>query len=73
VIYKDTQIYPKVAISKLKIPLNQAWLSKKYKKQRDIILYHEFQEIKYRKKGFGEKRAHRQTVIDTRKYEQEKD
>ena len=42
----------------LKIPLNQIWISRKYKKHVRIILFHELQEIKYRRRGYSIKTAH---------------
>ena len=58
VTYKGKQIAPKVALEKLHIPMNEIWISKKYKKHEGIILFHELKEIRFRRRGFSERRAH---------------
>jgi hypothetical protein len=56
--YREKIIYPKVA-KKLNIPLNEIWISERYKKGLDNILFHELREIKYRYMGYSEKEAHK--------------
>ena len=46
------------AAEKLGIPLNEIWISEKWKKYERYILYHELQEIKYRAMGYGKEEAH---------------
>ncbi len=52
----------------LKIPLNQIWISKKYRKYEAKILFHELREIRYRRKGFSVKKAHEMAREDEKTY-----
>jgi competence protein ComEA len=56
--YREKIVYPKVA-KKLNIPLNEIWISERYKKKMDKILSHELREIKYRYMGYNERKAHK--------------
>lgn len=66
--YKGRKIAPEVAI-KLKIPLNQIWISEEYKKYEGGILYHELQEIKYQHKGYDINTAHKMAKEDEKKFD----
>jgi len=57
VIYCDKHIKPPAA-DKLRIPLNEIWISKKWKKYEKYILYHELAEIKFRAQGYSVDEAH---------------
>ena len=61
--YKGKIIRPRAAI-KLKIPLNEIWISKKLKGKKKAVLYHELQEIKYRCMGYSGKKAHEKAKRD---------
>jgi len=61
--YKGKLIRPPVAI-KLRIPLNEIWISKKFQKYEKFILFHELKEIKYREKGYDRKTAHKMARED---------
>jgi len=61
--YKGKLIRPPVAI-KLHIPLNEIWISKKFKKYEKFILFHEMKEIKYRSEGYKRKVAHKMARRD---------
>jgi len=56
--YKGKIIYPKIA-EKLDIPLNEIWISEKWKNKENNILFHELQEIKYRSMGYTPRKAHK--------------
>jgi len=55
--YDSKRIRPKVA-KKLRIPLNKIWISDKFENQEEQILFHELQEIIYRRKGYRAAKAH---------------
>jgi competence protein ComEA len=57
VIYKGMIIKPPVA-NKLGIPINEIWISEKWRKYEEYILYHELAEIKYRFSGYNVEEAH---------------
>ena len=57
VIYKGKHIKPPAA-DKLGIPLNEIWISEKWKKYVKYILYHELAEIKFRAQGYNVEEAH---------------
>ena len=61
--YKGKKIRPRAAI-KLKIPLNEIWISEKLKNVTDKILFHELQEIRYRERGDSSKSAHKKAKRD---------
>ena len=63
VIYDEKIIRPPAA-KKLGIPLNEIWISEKWKKYERYILYHELQEIKYRAMGYGKEEAHVLSEMD---------
>jgi hypothetical protein len=52
----------------LKVPLNQIWISKRYRKHEGKILFHELQEIKYRSRGYSIKTAHLMARKDEKKF-----
>ena len=43
---------------KLGIPTGEIWISEKWKKYEDYILFHEIEEIIFRAKGYGIEEAH---------------
>ena len=43
---------------RLGIPLNEIWVSEKWRKYEGYILFHELTEIKFRAKGYGVEDAH---------------
>ncbi len=57
VIYKGKHIKPPTA-DKLGIPLNEIWISEKWKKYEKYILYCELAEIKFRAQGYNVEEAH---------------
>ena len=61
--YEGKLIRPQVA-KKLHIPLNEIWISEKLKNQEERILFHELQEIRYRRKGYNGKKAHEKAEKD---------
>lgn len=61
--YKGKRIRPRAAM-KLKIPLNEIWISNKYKAKAEKILDHELCEIEYRWKGYSGKLAHKKAQKD---------
>lgn len=62
--YKGKLVFP-LAAEKLGIPLNEIWISEKYREFEEYILYHELMEIKHRAKGYTSKHAHELAVEDT--------
>ncbi len=57
VIYDGKVVKPRAA-DVLGIPLNEIWISEKWRKYEKYILYHELAEIKYRAAGYGQDEAH---------------
>jgi len=55
--YEGKMIFPPAA-DKLGIPLNEIWISRKWKEFEEYILYHELMEIKHRAEGFSVEEAH---------------
>jgi competence protein ComEA len=53
---------------KLEMPLNQIWISKKYRKYEGVILFHELQEIKYQRRGYSIRTAHKMARKDEKKF-----
>ncbi len=53
------------AADKLGIPLNEIWISKKYKEFEEYILYHELREIKHRAEGLSVDQAHELATKET--------
>jgi competence protein ComEA len=62
--YKGKLIFPSAA-DKLGIPLNEIWISEKWKKFKNYILYHELQEIKHRAEGHSGEQAHTMAIRDS--------
>lgn len=50
------------------MPLNQIWISTKLKKRVDIVLFHELQELKYRRRGYSARKAHKLAREDEKKF-----
>jgi hypothetical protein len=48
----------------LEVPLNQIWVSEKLKKVIDVVLFHELQELKYKRRGYSAKKAHKMARRD---------
>jgi competence protein ComEA len=55
--YKGKAIRPPAG-EKLRIPLNEIWISEKFREYEEYILYHELREIEYRAVGYDGKTAH---------------
>jgi len=55
--YRGRTIFPPAA-DKLGIPLNEIWISNKWKEFDEHILYHELREIEHRAEGHSVKEAH---------------
>lgn len=67
VMYDGREIFPKSAVT-LEIPLNQIWISERYKDKEEAILFHELQEMKYRSLGYSERKAHLLAKEDEKKF-----
>jgi len=66
--YKGKLVFPSAA-DKLGIPLNEIWISEKWKEFEEYILYHELREIKHRADGHSVEQAHELASNDAeRKY-----
>jgi competence protein ComEA len=52
------------AAKELKIPLNEIWISKRWKKYEKFIVFHELREILYRSEGFCRDEAHEKARTD---------
>jgi competence protein ComEA len=63
VSYKGKTIYPPVC-KKMRIPINEIWVSRKFKRYEKFILFHELKEIKYRARGYDRKSAHKMARRD---------
>ena len=63
VVYKGEIIYPPAA-DKLKIPLNEIWISERLKEYEEYVLFHELKEILYRYQGYDVIEAHIRARID---------
>lgn len=68
VMYRGKRIAP-AAAARLGIPLNQIWISERFRKDEAPILFHEMEEIRYRRSGYGERAAHRMAFRVTKSYE----
>jgi len=55
--YKGKLIFPPAA-DKLGIPVNEIWISEKWREFEEYILYHELMEIKHRAESHTVKKAH---------------
>jgi len=64
--YKGKIIRPKIA-EKLRVPLNEIWISERYKNKLNNILFHELREIEYRRLGLTPKQAHKKAKKDEEK------
>jgi len=53
------------AAKKLRIPLNEIWISEMWRPYEEYILFHEMREIHYRRKGLKPKDAHEKAIEDT--------
>jgi competence protein ComEA len=53
------------AAKKLRIPLNQIWISEVWKPYEEYILFHELREIHHRRSGLNPKQAHEKAIEDT--------
>ena len=63
VIWEGKHVRPPAA-EKLRIPLNEIWISEKWRKYEEYVLYHELQEIKYRAIGYDKDEAHVLAAMD---------
>jgi len=63
VMCEDELITTKAA-KKLDIPLNEIWISEKWKPYAKYIIFHELREIYYRAKGFERDDAHEKAIED---------
>ena len=61
--YEGKIIRPR-AVRRLKIPLNEIWISETLKNQTERVLFHELQEIRYRRKGYSAQKAHEKAAKD---------
>jgi competence protein ComEA len=52
------------AAKELDIPLNEIWISEKWKPYTKYIVFHELREICYRAKGFERDDAHEKAIED---------
>lgn len=55
------------AARKLRIPLNEIWISEMWRPYEEFILFHELREIQHRRKGLNPKTAHEKAIEDTPK------
>jgi len=63
--YKGKIIFPPAA-DKLGIPLNEIWISQKWKEYEEYILYHELSEIRHRAEGHSVQEAHKLASRDAK-------
>ena len=63
--YDGEAIYPPAA-DRLGIPLNEIWISEKWKKYERFILYHEWREIEHRAADLSVTEAHERAERDER-------
>ena len=63
VIYDGKLIYPPAA-DKLGIPLNEIWISERFREYERYVLFHELQEIKHRAEGLSVEEAHKKALKD---------
>jgi competence protein ComEA len=63
--YRGKLIFPHAA-DKLGIPLNEIWISEKWKKYEEYIIYHELMEIKHRAEGQSVEQAHALAIKDAK-------
>lgn len=52
------------ASKKLRIPLNEIWISEMWRPYEKYILFHELREIHYRGEGLNPKNAHEKAIED---------
>jgi competence protein ComEA len=57
VLYEGRRICPPAG-ERLGIPLNEIWISERWRKYEKYILYHELREIEYRAMGYDVEEAH---------------
>lgn len=70
VLYEGKEIYPPAA-DKLGIPINEIWISGKYRRYEKYILHHELEEIRHRAEGNDAESAHRKAMIGFEAWEGE--
>ena len=70
VLYEGKEINPPAA-DELGIPLNEIWISEKYRRYERYILHHELVEIRYRAEGYDVKSAHRMAMEGFEVWERE--
>lgn len=63
VVYDGKVACPDAA-KRLNIPLNEIWISEKWRRYEEFVLYHEIQEIRYRSQGHDGKTAHEMAERD---------
>lgn len=61
--YQEKVIFPPAA-DRLGIPLNEIWISEKWKPFEKYIVYHELKEIEYRAEGKNVQQAHELAIKD---------
>jgi competence protein ComEA len=59
----DEVIFPPAA-DDLSIPLNDVWLSERWREYERYLLFHEFREIQYRAAGLGKTEAYARAEQD---------
>jgi competence protein ComEA len=70
VSYEGREIYPPSA-DRLGIPLNEIWISEKYRRYEKYILHHELEEIRYRAEGLDVESAHQRAIEGSKVWEGE--
>lgn len=60
----EDQLITTNAAKKLGIPINEIWVSDKWKPYAKYIIFHELREIYYRAKGFERDKAHEKAIKD---------
>jgi len=61
VLYEGKEICPPAA-DKLGIPINEIWISEKYRRYEKYLLHHELEEIRYRVEGHNAESAHQKAM-----------
>ncbi|WP_246972601.1 hypothetical protein [Natribaculum luteum] len=61
--YDGERIYPPAA-DDLEIPLDEIWISERWRPYERFVLYHELREIEYRARGDSVEEAHRNAERD---------
>jgi len=55
------------AARRLRVPLNEIWISEMWRPYEEFILFHELREIHYRGNGLDPRAAHEKAIEDTPK------